>query len=360
MVRLLWLLWDNMKLFEITQTSEPQPQSAKAVVVEWMKKYKIGVKRYKINPDGTVDVTGDFDITKITDTKLPFKLNSVSGDIKCDTLTPTLTTVEGFPAEVGGGLSFGNCSKIDLTQLPRKIGGLLYLDRPHETFTKSNIEYCGSMLLSGYVASNLKGMPKYVEKGCSISNCMLDDLTGSPAHVGGNFGISSGKVKSLAGLSTYIGGNLTVWHGGYPEQLGNMGQIQGDISIDCSNTTDLSGLPTHVLGSLKLSKVKSLVGFPTKIAGNVDITLDPSVSISNLHKIFEMNGWLMLHDPVGRPLLSIPKIRGITSVKFTGYSGDGSIKKLEAAVNACIAKDIDIHELQDHLIDGGYYKEARL
>lgn len=349
-----------MKLFEITQTSETQPQSANAVVVEWMKKQRIGVKRYKINPNGSVDITGDFNISNITDNKLPFVVNSVSGTVAYQTHTPTLTTLEGFPTEVGGDLTIWNCTNIDLTHLPHKVGGQMYISQLNETFENAVIDYCGDAAISNYTASTLKGMPKYVEKDCSLSSCNLDNLTGAPPHVGGMFHISGGKVKSLDGLSTYVGGGLMIWHGGFPEELGTMGTIHGDISMQCNNLKDLTGLPSHVTGNLQLEGVKSLTGFPSKIDGCVNIYLEDNVSTSNLHKRFEMKGRLTLNNPVGRALLSIPKIRGITSVQFTGYTGDTNIKKLEAVINSCIGNDIDIHEMQDRLIDSGFYKEARL
>ena len=60
------------------------------------------------NPDGSYDVKGDIDVSEISGTKLPFKLNKVGGNFGCH---GCLQTLEGFPSEVGRNLVFQNHDK---------------------------------------------------------------------------------------------------------------------------------------------------------------------------------------------------------------------------------------------------------
>ena len=80
-----------------------------------------GIRNYTVNPDGTVDVDGDVDLTHKNLTRLPLKFGKVSGDFDCK--YNQLTTLEGCPTEVGGDFyCYGN----KLTTLkggPKRVGG---------------------------------------------------------------------------------------------------------------------------------------------------------------------------------------------------------------------------------------------
>ena len=60
------------------------------------KKYYI--RNYKINPDGSIDVNGNVDLSYMGLTKIPLKFNKVNGWFDCS--YNKLTSLEGCPKEV--------------------------------------------------------------------------------------------------------------------------------------------------------------------------------------------------------------------------------------------------------------------
>ena len=86
------------------------------------KKYRI--YNYIINPDGSIDVDGDVNISYRNLTILPLKFNKVSGYFYCN--NNQLTSLEGSPKEISRSFS---CRYNQLTSLegsPTKIGGGFY------------------------------------------------------------------------------------------------------------------------------------------------------------------------------------------------------------------------------------------
>ena len=61
---------------------------------------RYGIENYTINPDGSIDVDGNVDLSMKKLTKLPLKFNKVSGFFNCS--SSQLITLEGCPKEVGG------------------------------------------------------------------------------------------------------------------------------------------------------------------------------------------------------------------------------------------------------------------
>lgn len=86
--------------------------------------YWIKLDKYSINDDGTIDVDGNVEFSKVMNfiTELPLKFNKVSGDFDCSRLS--LVTLKGCPIEVGKfNCSFNQLNS--LVYLPRKIGTLV-------------------------------------------------------------------------------------------------------------------------------------------------------------------------------------------------------------------------------------------
>jgi hypothetical protein len=84
-----------------------------------------GINDYTINPDGSIDVDGNIDISydlySEELTKLPLKFRNVIGDFECD--RNQLTTLKGSPRSVGGNF---DCSGNQLTSLeygPESVSG---------------------------------------------------------------------------------------------------------------------------------------------------------------------------------------------------------------------------------------------
>ena len=82
---------------------------------------KYNINNYSINPDGSIDVDGNVNLTSLNLTELPLKFNKVSGYFNCS--YNKLTSLKGSPKEVE---SFFTCydNKInDLKYAPNRIGG---------------------------------------------------------------------------------------------------------------------------------------------------------------------------------------------------------------------------------------------
>ena len=62
---------------------------------------RYNIKKYTINPDGTVDVNGYVNLNNRRLKELPLKFGRVSGSFYCQ--HNQLTTLEGSPKEVRGG-----------------------------------------------------------------------------------------------------------------------------------------------------------------------------------------------------------------------------------------------------------------
>ena len=82
---------------------------------------KYNIKKYSINPDGSIDVDGNVNLIKMNLSEIPLKFNKVSGYFNCS--YNKLTSLKGSPKEVE---SFFTCydNKInDLKYAPNRIGG---------------------------------------------------------------------------------------------------------------------------------------------------------------------------------------------------------------------------------------------
>ena len=99
-----------------------------------------GIVKYIINPDGSIDVDGDVDLSDMNLTELSIKFNRVSGSFYC--YSNNLKTLKGSPNYVGGDFS---CSLNNLTSLegsPEIIYGTFYCGgNPLESFEGYNSSY---------------------------------------------------------------------------------------------------------------------------------------------------------------------------------------------------------------------------
>jgi len=119
-----------------------------------------GITKYTWNPDGSLNVKGNIDLSNKNLKVIPFKFKEVDGWFSCN--NNQLTSLEGAPTKVGGGF-YCSCNQLtsledapievagdfycinnqlkSLEGIPRKIGGMfLCYDNPKE-FTKEEIKY---------------------------------------------------------------------------------------------------------------------------------------------------------------------------------------------------------------------------
>ncbi len=105
---------------------------------------KYNIKDYTVNPDGSIDVDSDVNLSGKGLKSIPLKFNKVNGYFYC--FENKLTSLEGCPNYVGGSF------------------------------------YCYYNKLT-----SLKGGPKEVGGSFSCYNNNITSLVGFPNYVGGNF-----------------------------------------------------------------------------------------------------------------------------------------------------------------------------
>ena len=146
-------------------------------------------------------------------------------------------------------------------------------------------------------------------------------------------------------------------------------------------TFSFSDLPRHINGNLSIdtdgNNIEYLEGFPDEVNGDINISLAGLGNPGKYHKLIKkmngalrigsiMGGWntdvALAYPLIGKNLLSIPLIKGIKELYIQPSGGGATDKavKINTMINRCIQGDIDIHELQEQLIDAGFSQIARL
>ncbi|MGZ8984556.1 MAG: hypothetical protein ACXW11_11505 [Methylotenera sp.] len=125
----------------------------------------MGVEKYKINEDLTVDVDGDVFLIEKELIEIPVQFGKVSEFFLC--VKNKLSSLEGCPKEVVGDF---DCSDNELT--------------------------------------SLEGSPKIVGGTFQCSNNKLVDLKGCPEFVGDSFDCSGNQLTSLQDISKEVGGMI--------------------------------------------------------------------------------------------------------------------------------------------------------
>ena len=165
---------------------------------------KYGVTNYTINPDGSIDVDGNVDLTNKSLTKFPIKFRNVTGYFNCG--VNELTSLEGSPENVGRNFS---CSYNKL--------------------------------------KSLKGGPNYVGNDYSCNDNKLISLKGAPKRINDNFYCGYNQLETLEYIPS-IGGYLNCRYNKLTNLLSLKSNIKGDIYL-INNP-----LPKEILDNLDLIK----------------------------------------------------------------------------------------------------------
>lgn len=136
---------------------------------------KFGIENYTINPDGSIDVQGNVDLSDMGLTKLPLRFGNVSGGFYCG--NNQLISLEGGPQRVGGVFYCGYNKLISLEGGPGEVGGDFNCD--------------DNQLIT------LEGSPGVVGRHFNCSYNQLISLEGSPQRVGGVFSCSYNQLITL-------------------------------------------------------------------------------------------------------------------------------------------------------------------
>jgi hypothetical protein len=101
--------------------------------------------------------------------------------------------------------------------------------------------------------TSLEGMPKYVERACSVSSNNLKNLKGSPEYVGGDFRFDDNDILSLEGSPDYVGGSFVGSSYSLTSLKGSPKKIEGNFTLLKSpNLSTLDGISLHIGGYISV------------------------------------------------------------------------------------------------------------
>ena len=171
-------------------------------------------KRWRLDHRGYVDVRGDF-ICTVPRTEFSSGLTSlkgirfgrVTGDFNVD--NNSLSTMNGFPEEVGGNLVASYNKIKSLKGGPKKVGFNYAVTGNKLTSLEGAPESInGSFSCSYNKLSTLKNGPMSVEGSFICTGNLLENLVGSPKVVGEDLFVSDNDLRTLDGAPNTIGGRL--------------------------------------------------------------------------------------------------------------------------------------------------------
>jgi hypothetical protein len=140
----------------------------RALIMKWLD--TMGVKNYTINPDLTIDVKGNVDLSDKKLTEFPdyIKFNNIYGHFYCQ--TNQLTSLKGCPINVSGDFGCWNNQLISLKGCPTTIGANFDFVCAFNHLT--SLEGCPRSIIDGYFdcSNNMVNFTKEdVLKVCKVN-----------------------------------------------------------------------------------------------------------------------------------------------------------------------------------------------
>jgi len=148
---------------------------------------KYVIQDYTINPDGSIDVDGNVDLSSRGLKKIPLKFRNVRGNFYCN--YNQLTSLEGCPQSVGGAFSCHSNKLTSLEGCPQSVGGNFYCSKNQLT--------------------SIEGCPQSVSGNFSCSENQLTSIEGCPQSVGGFFSCSTNQLTDFNGFPEYWTGRIS-------------------------------------------------------------------------------------------------------------------------------------------------------
>ena len=102
-----------------------------------------GITNYTVNPDGSIDVTGDVYLWGLDLVELPLTFNKVNGGFYCS--NKQLTSLKGCPKWVDGSFYCSNNQLTSLEFSPDYMGGNFYCE-----WNKLTDNYCDTEIGGGF------------------------------------------------------------------------------------------------------------------------------------------------------------------------------------------------------------------
>jgi hypothetical protein len=135
------------------------------------KKYKI--TNYTINPDGSIDVDGNVDLSFKDLTELPLTFNRITGNFSCS--CNNLTSLKGSPRWIGCHFTCSNNPLTSLEFSPDYVGGYFNCEYNNLTHNYCDTEIGGRFYTSleqeGLTEGNYKEFQKMYKR-----KLILDDI----------------------------------------------------------------------------------------------------------------------------------------------------------------------------------------
>lgn len=181
-------------------------------IADICKRYRID--DYTINQDGSIDVDGNVDLSKVGQhynqhqlKKLPLKFRKVLGDFNCS--SNELTSLEGCPEYIGENFF---CYKNEITNFkhcPKYVGGMFSAS----TNKLTSLEGCPEIINGNFNVmynklTSLEFSPRKVLGDFKCHDNLITDLNHSPEYVSGDYECDENKIKTLIGLKTEINGDF--------------------------------------------------------------------------------------------------------------------------------------------------------
>lgn len=147
--------------------------------------------------------------------------------------------------------------------------------------------------------TTLEGFPKYVNGGLECRGTLLSSLVGCPQEIGGTFYMESrSNIKTLEGGPVKVGGNYDVSEIGLESLVGAPRVVHWDFECVDNKITDLVGSPEEVGRDFICSineKLTSLRGCPKRIGGDFILNLCPNLWDPTGLRDCEIGGELSLY-----------------------------------------------------------------
>ena len=183
---------------------------------------KYNIENYTINPDGSIDVDGNVNITYENLLEIPINFNNVSGDFYCQ--YNSLTTLKGSPKYVGGSFFCNNNELTTLEHSPIFIKNIINYSSNMLTSMIGCSKHIGSMILcdDNYLV-NLDYIPKHINDDLDCSRNKITTFKNGPMCIDGRLYINNNPI-SLIDSSLIVNFDIDINNTKFYDKIKNLSQ----------------------------------------------------------------------------------------------------------------------------------------
>lgn len=166
-----------------------------AKIKKWLKKMKI--KNYTINPDLTVDVKGDVNISHSHLDFIPIQFGVVSESFYC--YNNRLKTLKGTPHEVGEDFYCHNNVLLNLEDGPKKVGRTYHFSDNQVVSLKGMPNEITDLIAGNNDITSLEYLPKTIKRHCNVNDNPIEKIGSATCHTE-NMNLTNNKLAQLTYL----------------------------------------------------------------------------------------------------------------------------------------------------------------